>query len=232
MHLIGLNGFKESGKDTTGLAMARYLHARGVFAERRGFADKMKIAGMRAFVGGKKTDEELIGLANELKEHGSVTAQIRGNRQIDIGVTGRQFWQYLGTESLRGTYGKDFHVDALLPRDLQAHEDDWAFNFWTEGFPIPQVCIITDVRFVNEAERVRDLGGEIWNILRPHHCDAASTHASEVPLPAELVDRVLFNDKGLSELINNTIPTEMQRYIRQNKVKITTTALSFDLPSR
>ena len=59
--------------------------------------------------------------------------------------------------------------------------------------------LITDVRFPNEAQTITYLGGQVIQIDRPSLV-TKDQHKSEEPLPKELIDFVIVNDKGLKEL--------------------------------
>lgn len=237
MKIVGFNGFKESGKDTTADAFARLCWSYGIFVERRGFADKMKIAGMRCFFGDAFADRELIAMANVMKFHGSATVSI-GDGRSHV-VDGRTFWQYLGTEAMRGTYGENFHIDALLPlsgvivqdtgRQWSGH-DALIANFSTPNYPTPAVAAITDVRFPNEAERILELGGEVWEIVRPGL--EAGEHASEHPLPEDLVTVAIHNNvDSREEYVNEIVPPYVEDWIDRVGL-VRGDRLKFRLPDR
>jgi hypothetical protein len=57
----------------------------------------------------------------------------------------------------------------------------------------PEICVITDCRFVNEAERVHHHEGLIWEIHRGGQ-KVEDAHSSENPLPTEMIDRTLYNN--------------------------------------
>lgn len=59
--------------------------------------------------------------------------------------------------------------------------------------------VIADVRFQNEAETIRMLGGEIWRVERPD-VTAVNTHISEVDMSGYIFDEVLQNDGTLEQL--------------------------------
>lgn len=63
--------------------------------------------------------------------------------------------------------------------------------------------LVTDVRFPNEAKLVKDLGGEVIEIIRPnnpHEGGGIQGHSSEQRLPPKLVDIELMNDGDLGDL--------------------------------
>jgi hypothetical protein len=59
--------------------------------------------------------------------------------------------------------------------------------------------VIADVRFQNEAETIRMLGGEIWRVERPD-VTAVNPHISEVDMSGYTFDEVLENDGTLEQL--------------------------------
>jgi hypothetical protein len=81
-------------------------------------------------------------------------------------------------------FGQAFWLDAALPLDRDYSR---------------QLVVVTDVRFTNEAQRVRDVGGHVWRIERPGAglAGAAGAHPSEAML---LADRVVINDGTLDQL--------------------------------
>ena len=164
MYLIGLNGRLHSGKDTAFDNLVSLFGGRLVF-QRVAFADKLKLSGMAALGLTQGTDEDTIALANRLKEAGTITVELPEFDAPHV-ITGREFWQWYGTEGHRHPFGDSFWVDALLPKPATGlpaaglHYENQ--RFLKSAFPDVSVLVITDVRFPNEAERVIDLGGEVW----------------------------------------------------------------------
>lgn len=110
---------------------------------------------------------------------------------FEMGISGRTFLQRYGTEAHRDLFGDDFWVDALLPLEIKKFHGDEAR--WQKNFPTSDIAVITDVRFENEAERIRDLGGQVWRIDRPDLPETEDQHASEQALPISMVDVVVPN---------------------------------------
>lgn len=200
VHLIGLNGKARSGKDTTAGFIKDWAidyhfgFAQDAFARRlkESAAASLGIYGNDVstqdqieFCENLKMDDNLIHVVNE--EGGGYT------------VTGREFLQYYGTEAHRDVFGNDFWVDAVLPR---GYDNTGVFPAWYQSFQIAgkvaDFAVITDVRFPNEAERVKELGGQIWKLERDGA--GAGDHASEQDLPMELVEYVITNNGTLEEL--------------------------------
>lgn len=76
-------------------------------------------------------------------------------------------------ESAKLLFGDDFWTQQLLPLD------SWRGKpVWHRRFNHADLCIVSDLRFEVEAQRVRELDGEIWIIERTFHekLDAPDEH--------------------------------------------------------
>jgi hypothetical protein len=73
--------------------------------------------------------------------------------------------------------------------------DVWT-PLWQENFPGADIAVITDARFVNEAERIHAVGGEIWKIERGA-VQADDQHVSENGLPSHMIDGTITNNYTL-----------------------------------
>src|SRR6478672_3959570 len=102
--IIGINGFKESGKDTAyKFIEEEFSRERQVI--RKAFADPLKVSVARSFGLLDETPEECVEWCNRLKESGvinvtwddvsSVTGNLVPQGQI---VLGRNLLQWYGTE--------------------------------------------------------------------------------------------------------------------------------------
>lgn len=220
MVLIGLHGRLGSGKDTAFGYIHEWAAERGVHAARRGFADMLKHSFARLFIEDCSIDEG-VAWCDRIKFDGHLT--IREERAdnptdpdsqlsaLEHRITGRKALQRYGTEAHRQVFGEDFWVDALLPigdSGLRGSPPAWEGNFHTPLYPAEaqQIACITDLRFENEARRIRELGGQIWKINRPGRGgNGIIPHASEVELPNSLVDVGIGNYAGLDEFQQNVI---------------------------
>ena len=168
--LIGLTGRAGVGKDTAG----DYLVAQHGFA-RYAFADPIKAA-LCAMLGSVGLSPQSFAY-RELKEH----------PLHHIGKSPRQLAQTLGTE-----WGRNLvHPDLWLILAEMAWRDIQACG--AKGL------VITDVRFDNEAEWIRNQGGKVICIARPQ-AESVSAHASEAGVSAELIDLHLMNAGTVKEL--------------------------------
>lgn len=176
--LLGLTGKKEAGKDTVGA----YLVDTYDFT-RLSFADTLKESAAALFTIDKgwwdaaKTDQTMK------------VSLMQGDMPLKS-ITVREFLQRYGTESHRDIFGFDFWVDALLPRGVESLKPVYNGS---------RNYVITDCRFTNEAERIREYGGKIVEIRRPNLSNT-DLHSSEVPLPRNLVDHIMLNDKEIFNL--------------------------------
>jgi len=217
--LIGLHGRLGAGKDTAFEGIHKWASERGVRAARRGFADALKLSFARLFIPDCGLDEA-VNWCNTLKGHESasrlavswgVFSEYGTDTTIEHSITGRQALQRFGTEGHRDVFGEDFWVDALLPMDPTppglGDSPRWSWAFRQEmDFSVdpPEICVVTDVRFVNEATRIRTLKGINWKIVRPIENgglgDNEGNHASELDLPPELIDHVILNNSSIDDL--------------------------------
>ena len=134
--LIGLNGFKQSGKST----VAAYLTEKYHFEE-LAFANSLKDS-VAALFDITRTDVE------RYKDMGA-----------DVTLAGkiipfRTFLQRFGTEMARDTWDQDFWVDRILPNTLP------------QRWHADKLVVISDVRFHNELRRIRQFGGYTIRIER------------------------------------------------------------------
>lgn len=199
MLLIGLHGKKRSGKDTVCDFIKDWGATNNYPVQREAFADRLKTSAAHAI--GIFEDE--LAWANEFKETGQILVQSKDVRHGGFAhttVSGREYLQYYGTEAHREVFASDFWVDAVLPQPTgDKVEDNIALD---ARYPDASVLIVTDVRFPNEAERIQRLGGEVWQVIRktPGFDQTVDNHASEKPLPVDLVDRTITNNSDLDHL--------------------------------
>jgi hypothetical protein len=172
--LIGLAGAARSGKDTAAQALL------DLGWTRRAFADKVR--------------EVLYALDPVLIEPQYADGTTTLRYEVDtygwedvkeMYPVVRGYSQRLGTEGGRTVLGENVWVDALF-RDF-------------ESWDTPTV--ITDVRFPNEAEAIRDRGGLVIAIERPGQTlIREADHVSENALAGYLFDDVIRNDGPVAQL--------------------------------
>lgn len=178
--LIGLTGKARSGKDTVGDFIKGDMSARGYDTVLHySFAAPLK-QGLQTMFGW--TEDHTDGdLKEAVDEH--------------LGVTPRFAMQSLGTDWARNMINQNTWVIIAKKRISEA---------WRRG----EHVLITDVRFDNEAQAIRELGGVVIHIERPGQEEIQSNqHASEAGVTYKVGDLMLINDKGLKDLQAKVIST-------------------------
>jgi hypothetical protein len=205
MIILGINGFKTSGKNTAYEFVRELLPDKNVVGV--GFADRLKIVGLKT-LGFDRSDAELLALADSFKAGACIStlydepdnpSTLFEDNALLHDLTGREFLQNFGQRA-REEFGANFWVDLVLPiaRD---YDDITGYSFWrldTGRYKGVDILCITDLRYPNEADRIKALGGVVWEIVRPGL--ESDGHSSEQPLPHELVDWQVLNDGGLLDL--------------------------------
>lgn len=97
----------------------------------------------------------------------------------------RRFLQVLGTEFGRNMIDENIWVD-IMRRKIRGWLDS--------GFSV----VVTGIRYPNELDMIRRLGGEAWWIDRS--AATGSTHASENSVSPFEFDRIVFNNGTLDDL--------------------------------
>jgi hypothetical protein len=207
MQIIGINGFKRSGKGETAIAVADVLGEEAFgfkVVKGVGFADKLKIIAART-LGFSGPDEDMIALMDQAKEkwifHLTDSQPYNDEAFVFHELTGRQYLQNFGNEA-REIFGDTFWIDQVLPKVpyiTPTGTPQQVVDITLQAkYPKVDVLCITDLRYENEAERVLSLGGVVWEVIRPN--TKSDGHASEQVLPRELVTRQIDNSGNLMSL--------------------------------
>jgi hypothetical protein len=170
--LIGLSGYARSGKDT----VAQTLAAHGY--KRMAFADPMREA---LYTLNPNVDVEGYRMTLQQAVNGMGWEALK-----DLSNELRPLLQRFGTEVCRHLFGQDIWVDTAMRQ--YRYRTKWGDKI-----------VFTDVRFENEADAVRNAGGQVWRIERPG-TEPANTHVSERALDGYDFDLVIDNDGTLAEL--------------------------------
>ncbi len=197
MELIGVTGFRRSGKDS----ICKVLVSRFGFVQ-VAFADALRemavaINPMISVVGAPLDIVVALHALRGTGEYPPVCTAFRYNDIVRIVSYERakeipdfrHFLQRLGTEGVRGTFGPSAWVDALERKlTLAGYE---------------RVCV-SDVRFSSEAEWIKSRAGVIWRVARPGN-GGDDTHASETEIPHLPADVELLNSGSLADLEANVV---------------------------
>jgi len=102
------------------------------------------------------------------------------------GLSPRYFAQHFGTECMRHQFREDF----------------WLKRAELEYVRVLQEChpaffVIPDIRFENEVDWIREMGGEMWHVIRPALGEGiVRPHASEKGVERREDDTVFVNEEG------------------------------------
>lgn len=165
MKVIGLAGEKGCGKDTAYKLMKESLEKEGFKVTQIYFAEPLKDACAMWF----DWDRELLDTDLEYKE-----SNIMEDGTIDTACDlygwdkRRDALQRVGTEGMREGVDKDFWVKLQKLKIKQGHYDGYDIGF------------LTDCRFFNEMNFVRDMDGITVKITNPDIIPDQDLHASEM----------------------------------------------------
>ena len=99
----------------------------------------------------------------------------------------RQFAQRLGTEGGRAVFGENVWVDLVMKKIRDVPDGD--------------LVMIPDVRFPNEFDAIKSMGGFVVRVDRPSLVeDEYDFHASEIEWERLVPDTVIRNEGALSDL--------------------------------
>jgi len=139
--------------------------------QRRAFADPMREALLRLnpLISSSMTVQEAVEI------HGWDTAKT-------VFPEIRRLLQVLGTEVGRNMIDENVWVN-IATKDLNSDDD----------------IVFADVRFPNEAQAIKELGGQIWRINRPE-ISAINLHSSESSMDHWPFDAWLDNSGSIEDL--------------------------------
>jgi hypothetical protein len=175
--IIGLIGKKRSGKDTFGGELVKSAgFTRVAFADplRQAALDLNPMVGRPALPGYLAPQIDL--------RLSDVIETIGWEKAKDHVPEVRRTLEAFGTDSIR-KLDPDFWV-RMAAEKIQA----------TDG-PV----VVTDVRFPNEADKIRELGGVVVRIIRSGQEDGPNVHQCETALDSYREDLTFYNCRGVEE---------------------------------
>ena len=144
-------------------------------------------------------------------------AQVHNYDEELVKLTPRKILQLLGTEAGREVIHPQIWVNALMAeyklddgRVIEDISEENKVNYPTGFAPTKQMYfreprypnwIITDTRFPNELQAVKDKGGITIKVVRPETDYLAGDHASETALDKSKFDYVIVNDGTMDDLV-------------------------------
>lgn len=194
--LIGVTGRAQHGKDTIGAILGEVGYKRLSFAD--GVREvALAIDPLVAIDVLDDTHTESLRLSEVVGVHGWEVAK----SWAEV----RRLLQAIGTEGIRDIVDEDCWVK-VLARKLDA-------------LPFDQKVVITDVRFPNEAQFLRQVGGEVWRVVRynrvrgegsdhflePFDNGLGTDHPSEAHVDSMYADLEVANDADIDHLRRKVI---------------------------
>lgn len=191
--LIGISGKKGSGKDTLAKAFMIKKSCEISFFTKRlpknnSYLEDFTVDELEDYSGWKikKFATALKDICEIVSGENFHSDDIKLNtfkhlKSGGVSISNREALQYIGTDLFRNSF-PNIWVDTLL-KDYK-ETSNW---------------IVTDVRFLNEAEAIKKLGGTLIRIERQQEKDSASEHISETELDNYVFDYTINND---SDYIN------------------------------
>ena len=206
--IIGINGKIGSGKDTIG-KIIQYLKCHYTGDKT---IEKVLSSSDDDWWLEEQSGWEVKKFAGKLKTIASLLTGVRINdfedqefKKLDMnpewGMTYREFLQKLGTEAMRDGLHTNVWVNALFADYRPPKMSEYNPSNW----------IITDLRFPNEMEAVKERKGITIRVVRPHGYTNPHTgeykemplsyHPSETALDDANFDYEIINDGTIADLV-------------------------------
>ena len=212
MSIIGINGKIGSGKDTVG-SIIQYLTSECGDINNKSYRDYETFVSRGGGSAPRQHDFhyqsnwEIKKFAGKLKEVASLLTRVRMeyfedqefkklNMDPEWGMTYRDFLQKLGTDAMREGLHENVWVNALMSDYHPPKMDQYYPSKW----------IITDMRFPNEMDAVKDKQGITIHVSKGYVLtgdleNLNNIHASETALDGYIFDYYIVNDGTIEELI-------------------------------
>lgn len=193
MKLIALCGAAGAGKDTVAdmLPTRKLAFADALYAEvAAAFGVPVEWLKDR---GNKESPQSVLRLCDTL-DGGGFEAYLEGrgvlrdDRDASMSRSPRQILQWWG--DYRRAQDPDYFVQKVHDAICVGNDETDGTNEW----------VISDCRLPKEAEMVRQLDGEIWQVVRPGVTAGGTGHSSDTDGSQFSPDRVILNDGTLEDL--------------------------------
>ena len=201
--IIGINGKIGAGKDTVGEIIQKLcLTNTNQNYEIKKFAGKLKqIASLLTGIAVEKFEDQEFKKTLLGDEWGTVKENVlnaipvfedvKFNHMMSV----RELLQKLGTEAMRDRLHENVWVNALFA-DYKLTRPNSSLGDLSLTMPN---WIITDMRFPNEMEAVKERDGITIKVVRPG--TATGNHPSEIALDDAKFDYEIINDGTIEELV-------------------------------
>lgn len=190
--VIGLCGKMQHGKDTAADALVQLGYKRMAFADplREALLKLDPVVVVRQGPEGITDDEKYpITWLNRLSKLIDLVGWGEAKKAPDV----RRMLQVFGTEVVRDTFGEDSWCNVMASRIAE--------------LPEGQNVVITDVRFLNEGNFIKEMGGLLLWINRPslESEEDVNRHVSEKMEVARIADFRIDNIGTIRDLHNQVV---------------------------
>jgi len=189
--LVGLSGYAQAGKDTAARVLIEHFGFKRV-----AFADALRdvlyaLNPMVDVIGADGMPDGVWAVQALVDQIGWEQAKASGPAWSEFTV--RKLLQRLGTEAGRQVLGDNIWVDTAMRQvdGLMPGEVKYGGRY-----------VITDVRFPNEYQAIKQRGGQVWRIVRPG-TEPVNAHPSETALDRYSFDASFINDGSILEFDRN-----------------------------
>jgi len=194
--IIGLVGRAGAGKDTVAsILQDAYGHIPVAFADalREEISEAFGVD-IDALVNRYTKESVTSSLAiSKCKDNRFVLRMVALSEDPHSPRSPRQIMRWWGTEFRRDCDSNTYWHDRLHER-IEDHLRSGA-----------RKIAVTDVRFLNEAEFIRTMGGSIWRIRRDSADAVHADHQSESEQERIEADRSINNNRSLGSLVENVL---------------------------
>jgi hypothetical protein len=134
--------------------------------------------------------------------------EIRSKNKFFGPMSNREIMQVFGSDICRRIFGQDIWIKAIKRRIDKSNADFF---------------LITDVRFINEVETIRNVwGGQVWQIIGPQRgedCIKKDCHSSESQVDINVpIDVIVDNNAGRKlESLDKSLMESLLSYIELRK---------------
>lgn len=174
--IIGLAGYARSGKDTLASMMVSNYDFKQI-----AYADALKNI-LKAT--NPLLDEDGMRLNEALSYFGEDDL-----KSSKYGGEYRRLCQKLGTEGIRKNIGESTWINVVKDSISADPESDW---------------VVTDCRFANEIQAVKDLGGQVLWVHRPG-VDPVNSHSSDNSISERDADEIIYNMGTKADMLSQFI---------------------------
>lgn len=124
------------------------------------------------------------------------TEEGKSKFNLFAGMTNRTIAQLVGTECFRDVFDEDIWINTVINKAIYEALDRSLSIIDRQGITVELVVVISDTRFENEANFIRDVNGNIAMVINENQAQtsAGNAHRSEKLFPLEDSDIIINND--------------------------------------